>query len=116
MRHLRSLRRMQRDYGWIQTLYAEAENERMHMLCFMQLKQPGLMFRGMVLMVSNQESQILFIFLLNFHFFALGSRCFLEHVFRGLFNRKTKTTKKKKMKTIQFYLESQILPLVCRFS
>ncbi|EGZ21808.1 hypothetical protein PHYSODRAFT_354419, partial [Phytophthora sojae] len=39
LRHLRSLRRMKRDYGWIHTLLEEAENERMHLLIFMNLKQ-----------------------------------------------------------------------------
>ncbi|DBA02987.1 TPA: hypothetical protein N0F65_003175 [Lagenidium giganteum] len=48
-RHLRSLRTMKRDYGWIHTLLEEAENERMHLLIFMNMKQPGLFFRAMVL-------------------------------------------------------------------
>ncbi|KAE9024799.1 hypothetical protein PR002_g11361 [Phytophthora rubi] len=48
LRHLRSLRRMKRDYGWIHTLLEEAENERMHLLIFMNLKQPGWFFRTLV--------------------------------------------------------------------
>lgn len=48
-RHLRSLRSMNRDYGWIHTLLEEAENERMHLLIFMKMKDPGLMFRMMVI-------------------------------------------------------------------
>jgi ubiquinol oxidase len=36
-RHLRSLRTMKRDNGWIHTLLEEAENERMHLLTFMQV-------------------------------------------------------------------------------
>jgi hypothetical protein len=48
LRHLRSLRRMKRDYGWIHTLLEEAENERMHLLIFMNLKQPGWFFRALV--------------------------------------------------------------------
>jgi len=48
-RHLRSLRLMQRDAGWIHTLLQEAENERMHLMTFMTLKQPGIMFRTMIL-------------------------------------------------------------------
>lgn len=31
VRHLRSLRIMRRDHGWIHTLLEEAENERMHL-------------------------------------------------------------------------------------
>jgi hypothetical protein len=48
-RHLRSLRSFQRDYGWIHTLLEEAENERMHLLIFMNLKQPGWFFRSLVI-------------------------------------------------------------------
>jgi hypothetical protein len=48
-RHMKSLRTMQRDYGWIHTLLEEAENERMHLLIFMQLKEPNLMFRVFVM-------------------------------------------------------------------
>lgn len=49
LRHLRSLRTMQRDNGWIHTLLEEAENERMHLLTFMQMKNPGWMFRAAVI-------------------------------------------------------------------
>ncbi len=48
-RHLKSLRTMQRDHGWIHTLLEEAENERMHLLIFMKLKDPNLFFRVMVI-------------------------------------------------------------------
>eukprot|EP01065_Artemidia_motanka_P016694 TRINITY_DN202_c0_g2_i2.p1 TRINITY_DN202_c0_g2~~TRINITY_DN202_c0_g2_i2.p1 ORF type:complete len:421 (+),score=157.61 TRINITY_DN202_c0_g2_i2:62-1264(+) len=36
-RHFRSLKRMERDNGWIHTLLEEAENERMHLLVFMKM-------------------------------------------------------------------------------
>jgi len=45
LRHLASLRRVQRDHGWIHTLLEEAENERMHLLVAVQLKQPSFAFR-----------------------------------------------------------------------
>ncbi|KZT40661.1 AOX, alternative oxidase mitochondrial precursor [Sistotremastrum suecicum HHB10207 ss-3] len=48
-RHLRSLRLMRRDAGWIHTLLEEAENERMHLMTFMTLKQPSIFFRAMIL-------------------------------------------------------------------
>ncbi|KAG2519409.1 hypothetical protein JM16_007153 [Phytophthora kernoviae] len=48
-RHLQSLRSLKRDFGWIHTLLEEAENERMHLLIFMNMKQPGWGFRMMVL-------------------------------------------------------------------
>jgi hypothetical protein len=44
-RHLRSLRDMRRDGGRIHTLLEESENERMHLLTFLQLKQPSMLFR-----------------------------------------------------------------------
>ncbi len=54
LRHLRSLRRMDHVHGWIHTLLEEAENERMHLLTFIRLKQPGPLFRLSV--VATQVS------------------------------------------------------------
>jgi len=48
LRHLSSLRRLRRDNGWIHTLLEEAENERMHLLTYLQLKQPSALFRFVV--------------------------------------------------------------------
>lgn len=49
VRHLQSLRTMRRDNGWVHTLLEEAENERMHLLTFLELKKPGAFMRLMVL-------------------------------------------------------------------
>ncbi|CCM03525.1 uncharacterized protein FIBRA_05659 [Fibroporia radiculosa] len=49
LRHLKSLRVMKRDSGWIHTLLEEAENERMHLMTFMVLRKPGIIFRAMVI-------------------------------------------------------------------
>ena len=49
VRHFESLRLMRRDNGWIHTLLAEAENERMHLLTFLELKKPGFFMRLCVL-------------------------------------------------------------------
>ncbi|KAI0917335.1 hypothetical protein AcW1_007450 [Taiwanofungus camphoratus] len=49
LRHLTSLRLLRRDSGWIHTLLEEAENERMHLMTFMTLRQPSWFFRAMVL-------------------------------------------------------------------
>ncbi|KAJ5539061.1 hypothetical protein N7513_007393, partial [Penicillium frequentans] len=49
LRHLKSLRQMRRDNGWIETLLEEAYNERMHLLTFLQLAQPTPLMRFMVL-------------------------------------------------------------------
>ncbi|KAJ3066158.1 hypothetical protein HDU98_010526 [Podochytrium sp. JEL0797] len=53
IRHTRSLRLLQRDNGWIHTLLEEAENERMHLLTFMKLKNPGWLFRSTVLITQG---------------------------------------------------------------
>lgn len=49
LRHLHSMRRMKRDNGWIETLLEESYNERMHLLVFLKMTQPGLFMRLMVL-------------------------------------------------------------------
>ena len=49
LRHLHSLRLMKLDKGWIPTLLEEAENERMHLLTFLEVKRPGPLFRLLVL-------------------------------------------------------------------
>ncbi|KAF3011622.1 Alternative oxidase, mitochondrial precursor [Penicillium rubens] len=49
LRHLKSIRRMRRDNGWIETLLEEAYNERMHLLTFLKLAEPGPAMRFMVL-------------------------------------------------------------------
>lgn len=53
LRHLRSLRTMDHDHGWIHTLLEEAENERMHLLTFIKLKQPDLYFRTWVIIAQG---------------------------------------------------------------
>ena len=40
LQHLRCLREMRDDEGWIRTLMEEAENERMHLMTFIQVAQP----------------------------------------------------------------------------
>lgn len=48
--HLRSLRRMQPDdRGWIKTLLDEAENERMHLMIFIEIAKPNRFERALVL-------------------------------------------------------------------
>ncbi|KAI9850334.1 MAG: Alternative oxidase, mitochondrial precursor [Thelocarpon superellum] len=49
LRHLHSLRRMKRDNGWIETLLEEAYNERMHLLTFLKMAEPGWFMRFMLL-------------------------------------------------------------------
>lgn len=40
VRNMRSLRRMEDDQEWIHTLLAEAENERMHLMTFVEIAKP----------------------------------------------------------------------------
>lgn len=48
--HLRSLRNMEPDdRGWIKTLLDEAENERMHLMIFIEIAKPNWLERAIVL-------------------------------------------------------------------
>jgi ubiquinol oxidase len=50
--HLRCLRRMCDDQGWTRTLMEEAENERMHLMTFIEIAQPTLFERFVVMAVQ----------------------------------------------------------------
>jgi ubiquinol oxidase len=50
--HLKCLRRMCDDHGWIRTLMDEAENERMHLMTFIEVAQPTLFERLVILAVQ----------------------------------------------------------------
>jgi uncharacterized protein YsxB (DUF464 family) len=45
VRHFKSLSTMQRDGGMMHTFLEEANNERMHLLTFVRMKDPGMLFR-----------------------------------------------------------------------
>jgi hypothetical protein len=49
LRHLHSLRRLKRDNGWIETLLEESYNERMHLLTFMKMCEPGWLMKFLIL-------------------------------------------------------------------
>jgi len=49
LRHLRSLRSMKRDNGWIETMLEDAYNERMHLLTFLKMAEPGWFMKLMIL-------------------------------------------------------------------
>lgn len=51
--HLKSLRLMKPDEGWIHTLLSEAENERFHLLAFIELYQPKWYERWIVLLAQG---------------------------------------------------------------
>ena len=50
--HLRCLRWMQHDHGWIRTLMEEAENERMHLMTFIEIARPNRLERALVLVAQ----------------------------------------------------------------
>lgn len=47
-RHMKSLRTLQPDNGWIHNLLEEAENERTHLFIFLKLKEPSIFFKLMI--------------------------------------------------------------------
>jgi len=47
--HLRCLRWMKHDHGWIRALMQEAENERMHLMTFIEIARPNRLERALVL-------------------------------------------------------------------
>ena len=61
LQHLRSLRRMENDDGWINTLLDEAENERMHLLTFVQIAKPSLLERVLVIIAQGIFYNLFFV-------------------------------------------------------
>ncbi len=53
LQHLRSLRLMEDDHGWIRTLLDEAENERMHLMTFIHIAKPGRLERALILVAQG---------------------------------------------------------------
>jgi len=53
LQHLRALRRMESDHGWIRTLLDEAENERMHLMTFINIAQPTWLERLIILLAQG---------------------------------------------------------------
>jgi ubiquinol oxidase len=50
--HLRCLRWMRDDHGWIRELMEEAENERMHLMTFIEIARPSWLERALVLVAQ----------------------------------------------------------------
>tara|TARA_B100001029_G_C15011889_1_gene424753 strand:+ start:394 stop:1056 length:663 start_codon:yes stop_codon:yes gene_type:complete len=65
--HLKSLRKMQDDKGWIKILLDEAANERMHLMTFIKIARPTFIER-MIIMIAQ------FIFILMYLFIYLISQ------------------------------------------
>ncbi len=53
LQHLRALRRLESDNGWIHTLLDEAENERMHLMTFIEIAKPTWLERLIILLAQG---------------------------------------------------------------
>ena len=65
--HLKSLRKMEDDKGWIKTLLDEAENERMHLMTFIHIAKPTFLER-LIIMIAQ------FIFIITYLIIYLVSQ------------------------------------------
>ena len=61
LQHLRAIRHIRDDQGWIKELIEEADNERMHLMTFIHIAQPSRFERFLIMAV-----QLIFY---NFYFF-----------------------------------------------
>ena len=53
LQHLKSIRHIRDDEGWIAELLDEAENERMHLMTFINIAQPSVFERFLILMAQG---------------------------------------------------------------
>ena len=66
--HLKSLRKMEDDKGWIKILLDEAANERMHLMTFIEIAKPTVIERAIIMVAQ-------FIFILMYLFiYIISSR------------------------------------------
>ena len=65
--HLKSLRKIEDDKGWIKTLLDEAENERMHLMTFVHIAKPTAIERFIIMIAQ-------FIFILTYAIIYLVSQ------------------------------------------
>ena len=61
LQHLKSLRRITDDNGWIKTLLDEAENERMHLMAFIEIAKPSKLERILILIVQGVFFNLFFL-------------------------------------------------------
>jgi len=61
LQHLRALRRMESDGGWIRTLLEEAENERMHLMTMIHIARPSRLERLLVLVAQGVFYNLFFL-------------------------------------------------------
>ena len=61
LQHLKCLRRLIDDHGWIGVLLAEAENERMHLMTFIEIAQPKVLERLLIVLVQGAFFNVFFL-------------------------------------------------------
>ena len=61
LNHLKSLRRMEQDPGWIKILLDEAENERMHLMTFIHIAKPSTLERFIIIIAQGIFFNLYFI-------------------------------------------------------
>lgn len=61
LQHLRALRHMESDRGWIRVLLDEAENERMHLMTFIEIAQPSRFERLLVILAQGAFYNLFFL-------------------------------------------------------
>ncbi len=61
LQHLRALRRMESDRGWIRQLLDEAENERMHLMTFIEIARPSRLERLLIVLVQGSFYNFFFL-------------------------------------------------------
>ena len=66
LQHLKALRHIRDDQGWIRELLDEAENERMHLMTFVQVAKPTVFERFIIMVVQAIFYNFYFFFYLVF--------------------------------------------------
>ncbi len=66
LQHLKALRHIRDDQGWIKELLEEADNERMHLMTFVEVSKPTLIERGVIMITQAIFYNFYFFFYLFF--------------------------------------------------
>lgn len=61
LQHLRAIRRMESDHGWIRKLLDEAENERMHLMTFIEIAKPNWFERSLIVVAQGVFYNLFFL-------------------------------------------------------
>ncbi|WP_445010096.1 alternative oxidase [Vreelandella stevensii] len=61
IQHLHAIRRIKDDDGWIRTLLDEAENERMHLMTFIEVAKPNRFERFLILVAQGMFFNLFFL-------------------------------------------------------